>query len=240
MVATFRRSIYDVETSWLLWPSAADWHDYERNSVNLSSRKFVFSLLLVPLFLSGGCNKKKATIPPHGQAPTLAVVLPDELPLTQAPEEPSPKPVEPAPVTPTKSKPKKASRTSTAKVKKTAPPPSNPTPPPAQQPSTENQTVATLHPRNPVPEPIPETALGAAVSSSKLQQQREETARMIDSTENALKGINRSLSEDEKSVKSQIESFLQQSRKATVDGDYERAYNLAKKAQLLAEALVKK
>jgi len=63
---------------------------------------------------------------------------------------------------------------------------------------------------------------------------------MVDATENALKGINRSLSDEEKSMRSQIQSYLQQSRKATTDGDFERAYNLAKKAQLLADALVKK
>ena len=63
---------------------------------------------------------------------------------------------------------------------------------------------------------------------------------MVDATENALKGINRSLNDEEKSMRSQIQSYLQQSRKATTDGDFERAYNLAKKAQLLADALVKK
>jgi len=63
---------------------------------------------------------------------------------------------------------------------------------------------------------------------------------MVDATENALKGLTRSLTDDEKSMRSQIQSFLQQSRKATTEGDFERAYNLAKKAQLLADALVKK
>ena len=38
----------------------------------------------------------------------------------------------------------------------------------------------------------------------------------------------------------QVKSYISQSRKATSDGDYERAFNLAKKAQLLADALVKK
>ena len=41
-------------------------------------------------------------------------------------------------------------------------------------------------------------------------------------------------------MRTQIQSYLQQSRKATIDGDFERAYNLAKKAQLLADALIKK
>jgi len=48
------------------------------------------------------------------------------------------------------------------------------------------------------------------------------------------------LNEDEKAMRSQIQSYLQQSRKASTEGDFERAFNLAKKAQLLAEALTKK
>ena len=55
-----------------------------------------------------------------------------------------------------------------------------------------------------------------------------------------MKNLSRSLSDEEKSMKAQIQSFLLQSRKATTDGDFERAYNLAMKAQLLAEALIKK
>ncbi len=70
-------------------------------------------------------------------------------------------------------------------------------------------------------------------------QQKEDTARMVDATESALREINRSLTKDESSMRSQIQSYLQQSRKATAEGDFERAYNLAKKAQLLADALVK-
>jgi len=82
--------------------------------------------------------------------------------------------------------------------------------------------------------------IAAAVPNAQLVHQREETSRMVDATENALKGLTRSLSDEEKGMKSQVESYLRQSRKATSDGDLERAFNLAKKAQLLAEALVKK
>jgi ElaB/YqjD/DUF883 family membrane-anchored ribosome-binding protein len=62
---------------------------------------------------------------------------------------------------------------------------------------------------------------------------------MWDATENVLKNLTRQLSDEEKAMRTQIQSYLQQSRKATVDGDYERAYNLAKKAQVLADALNK-
>jgi hypothetical protein len=54
------------------------------------------------------------------------------------------------------------------------------------------------------------------------------------------RNLSRSLNDEEKAMKTQIQSYLQQSRKATTDGDFERAFNLAKKAQLLADALIKK
>jgi hypothetical protein len=38
----------------------------------------------------------------------------------------------------------------------------------------------------------------------------------------------------------QIKTYIDQSRKATSDNDFERAYNLANKARLLSDALVKK
>jgi hypothetical protein len=55
-----------------------------------------------------------------------------------------------------------------------------------------------------------------------------------------VNGLNRTLSHDEEAVVNQIRSYVAQSRKATGDGDFERAYNLATKAHLLSDALVKK
>ena len=208
-------------------------------------RKFVWWTVWLALLFMSGCQKKTASLPPQKQAPTVAVVLPDEMPLAEVPEE-SPAPIaQEAPVqAPAKAKPKKPTRSSTSSVKKSSPPSASgsavttASPPPQPQPSG-TQTVATLRPPRSA-EAGPETALAAAVPDAQLLHQKEDTARMVDATENALKGINRSLSDDEKSMRSQIQSYLQQSRKATADGDYERAYNLAKKAQLLADALVKK
>ena len=76
--------------------------------------------------------------------------------------------------------------------------------------------------------------------SEYVTKQKELTSQIVDATENNLKNLSRQLSDEEKSMRTQIQSYLQQSRKATADGDFERAYNLAKKAQVLAEALVKK
>ena len=200
--------------------------------------KFVTSLLVLAVLFTAACNKKKPALPPRSMAPTIAVALPDELP--ENPETPAPEvvqaTVEPPPV---KAKPKKAPHTA---VKKTTPPASVPVaaaPPPA--PANNTQAVASLRPpHNPSAEVPPDIAIAAAMPSEAITKQKENTAHIVDATENSLKNLSRQLSDEEKAMKSQIQSYLLQSRKATTDGDFERAFNLAKKAQLLADALIKK
>jgi len=201
-------------------------------------RKFVTSLLVLALLFAAACNKKKPVLPARAPAPTIAVELPDEIP--ENPETPTQEvaqtPVEPAPV---KTKPKKTTRT----AQKKTPPPASTTAaastPPA--PTNNNQTVASVRPpRNPASEPPPDTAITAVMPSQKVIEQKENTAQIVDGTENSLKSLTRQLSDDEKAMKTQIQSYLQQSRRATTDGDFERAYNLAQKARLLADALIKK
>ena len=204
-------------------------------------RKLVTLLLVLGLMFVEACNKKKPVLPPRSFAPTLAVELPDEIPETPTDEPAAPvvaeKPPEPPPV---KTKPKKTTRTT---AKKTSPPVSAPPPPAAQPPAANNsQTVAALRPphNNPASEAPPDTAIAAAMPSAEITKQKESTAQIVDATENSLKNLSRPLNDEEKAMKIQIQSYLQQSRKATTDGDFERAFNLAKKAQLLADALIKK
>ena len=83
-------------------------------------------------------------------------------------------------------------------------------------------------------------AIAADVTRAQLSQQRQTTAQLLDATEKTISGLNRTLSHDEEEVVNQIRSYVAQSRKATQDGDFERAYNLATKAHLLSDALVKK
>jgi hypothetical protein len=196
-------------------------------------RTLVTLLLVVGLLFVEACTKKKPVVVSRPSAPTIAVELPEEIPETVPDQAPASvtqeKPPEPPPV---KTKPKKTTRTAT---KKTPPPVS--TPAAAQQPTAtnNNQTVASLR-----PPAAPDTAIAAAMPSQEINRQKEETTQIVDATENNLKNLSRSLNDDEKAMKTQIQSYLQQSRKATTDGDFERAYNLAKKAQLLADALIKK
>ena len=195
----------------------------------IALRKFVTSLLVLALLFAEACNKKKPVLPPQSLAPTVAVELPAEIP--EIPEAPAPEvvqtPVEPPPV---RTNPK---RTTHSGAKKTAPPVTAPAAEVSPPSANNNPPVATLR-------PPPDTAIAAAVSSERIISYKKDTARIVDDTENTLKNISRPLSDDEKSMKAQIQSYLQQSRKATNDGDFERALNLAKKAQLLADALVKK
>jgi hypothetical protein len=78
------------------------------------------------------------------------------------------------------------------------------------------------------------------VSSAQLNRQKQSTAQLLDETEKTISGLNHSLSHEEEEMLGQIRSYVTQSRKATSDGDFERAYNLATKAHLLSDALVKK
>jgi hypothetical protein len=200
-----------------------------------SVRKFVGVGSLVLLLVLQGCGKKENTgLPRQTQAPTVSVVLPDEIPLTEGePEEPTPPVAEPLPTPqPAKTKPKKPPKNSST-AKKSNPPANAPS---SSQSAQNTQTIASARPKNP-----PDTAaIAAAIPNYQVTQQKEETTRMVDATENALKGLTRSLNDNEKAMKTQVQSYLQQSRKATTDGDFERAYLLAKKAQVLAEALIKK
>ena len=72
-----------------------------------------------------------------------------------------------------------------------------------------------------------------------MAQQKQSTAQLLEETEKSISGL-KGLSHEQEEMLTQIRSYVNQSRKATSDGDFERAYNLATKAHLLSDALVKK
>lgn len=101
--------------------------------------------------------------------------------------------------------------------------------------------MAVAHPPvNPAAEAPPNTAIGADVNSAALSQQKQTTTQLLEEAEKTLNGLNRTLSHDEEEIVNQIRSYIGQSRNATKEGDFERAYNLATKAHLLSDALAKK
>jgi hypothetical protein len=191
-------------------------------------RQFAVSVVVLGLLLSAACKKKTPQLSVKAQAPTLAVSVPDQIPEVAPPPEP------PAP---------QQEATVEEPPKKKAPPKhrgSSKKPAQALANNSSNTTVAVNHPpANPAAEVTTDTAIAADVTSQQLVRQKQTTAELLDSTEKNLKGLNRSLSHDEEAMVTQIKSYIAQSRKATSDGDFERAYNLATKAHLLADALVK-
>ena len=210
-------------------------------------RKLVTSFLLLALLFTEACTRKRPSLPqPAQQAPTIAEALPEGIP-----EETQPPPPPPQLGKETEQPKKEQKKPAKGTTKKTtapasttvaATPPAAPAQPPAQTPPPQNtQAVASLRPPHSgsTAEPAPEMTVAAEISSKDANKQREDTAHMVEATENALKTLTRQLNDEEKGMRTQVETYLQQSRKATTDGDYERAFHLAKKAQELAEALVK-
>lgn len=182
-----------------------------------------------------GCKfgkKQKPNVPQQAQAPTVT----SPQPATTQPGPPPPANVEPSRPLPTPGevavntpppqslpKPKQHSPRKSAPVKKTV---VENTPPPA--------------PASQQPAPQPQGPLTASVSHKDALQQKVDTQQLLSATENNLRSINRALSDDEQVMVAHIRSYMKQAENATGDGDLERAYNLALKARLLSDELVKK
>jgi hypothetical protein len=190
-------------------------------------RQFALLAIVAGLLLHTGCKKKTQPLAINRQAPTLAVQVPDEIPEEPLPAEPQPTVQEATTQEPQANKPPAKHRS-----KKPAQPPA------ANQ---NNPTVASNRPpATPASEAPMNPAIAAAVPSQQIIRQQQTTDQLLDSTEKNLNGLNGPRSHDEEIIVKQIRSYIGESRKATKDGDFERAYNLAVKAHLLADALIKK
>lgn len=208
----------------------------------IGKRQLVIALLEALLLFGVACHKKQAgqkpKLPGPAQAPTLAQTLPDKI-------EPVPEPVNPTEVAttqepqpyPKKAKPrKKTSPNTTTQAKGSATTPNAAQQPPASEPAT----TASLHPPG-SPADNAALAIGPDINSAEAVRDRQSTTQLLDATERDLKRVDgHTLSSDEQAMLSQIRAYISQSRKALTDGDYERASNLAKKAQVLTDDLLKK
>jgi ribosomal protein S20 len=204
-----------------------------------SKRQFVLGLLVALLALQLACHKKQAAQAPKvpGPAPTLTQTLPDEIQAEPMPENPTEtaQAQEPPPL-PKKTKTRKKAGTSGSTQTKPNQPPAQ-----AQAPPTTPTTTAELHPPSGPPIAAAEVAIGPDISSAEAARDRQSATRLLDTTENELKRVdNSNLSSDQQAMLTQIRTFISQSRKAITEGDYERASNLAKKAQVLTDELMKK
>lgn len=207
-------------------------------------RQVIISVVVSALLYSAGCTKKSPQLPTQAKVPidTVPSSLPPEISEETPPAPPPPEPEqEETPPEQPKPKPaqhhKKKSNTTTTAAANAA---QNSTPPGAAAANSGNTTMAAAHPPGNPAETPPSTAIGADVNRAQLSQQKQTTSQLLEETEKTLNGLNRTLSHDEEEIVNQIRSYIGQSRNATKDGDFERAYNLATKAHLLSDALVKK
>jgi outer membrane biosynthesis protein TonB len=183
-------------------------------------RTFIsFLLLLLTLGGLSACKKKKPVLPPpQAQVPSIILPLPEPLPPpTTTPEPNRPQP-ENVPAAENKPPVKKHPH-----VKR-----------PQQPPAT-----AQAQPQPEARRPAEDTQLTATSNPQEALHQQLNTTQLLDATENNLKTLTRSLSTDEQAMMQHIRSYMQQSRTALDEKDFERAYNLAYKARLLSDELIK-
>jgi outer membrane biosynthesis protein TonB len=183
--------------------------------------------MLALLLFGNGCDMfgKKKPAPPPAIPPSIdhaKIDLPQPEPTPPPSPNPAP-PIQPTP-TPTKQKPKRTKPPKKVVV----------------QPEAEPETAPTTTTAAPAPaKPAPDPSLNAPMTNAQAQRQKQQTSDLLGTAEGNLSSLHRSLNADEQQMVSQIRNYIAQSRKAMTDGDLERAYNLANKANLLSSELVK-
>ena len=198
------------------------------------ARATVAGILLASMLALGGCKKKKPAVPPpQAQAPAISQSEPEAqppVPAASEPNRPQPEATQPeiapaatAPAPKPKTKPRHA-------AKKTVPPPAVEKPA-EKQPSKTVVTEGGTQPATP--------QLSASMPHDRAIHQKLNTNQLLEATDYNLKSIARVLNADEQAMLQHIRSYMQQSRDAAKDGDTERAYNLALKAHLLSDELIK-
>ncbi len=86
----------------------------------------------------------------------------------------------------------------------------------------------------------PTVQLAPGVNQKQASSALQETNHLLDQTEANLKNLaSRQLNANQQNVVSQIRQYVDQSRQAAGEGDPARAHNLAVKARLLSEDLLK-
>jgi hypothetical protein len=188
------------------------------------------------LWMCLGCESKHLKEPlPLARIPDLAypVVLP--------PAESAPAPANtaadnvavspPAPATKTNNKPRKP-RPAPQKITDKPANAANTTPAPQPGDSASQKVVIS-------PGADSSQSIAAAIPHTDDLHQKQTTAQLLQSTEDNLRTVNNP-NNDQQAMIAQIRNFLAQARQAQTDNDLVRAHNLALKAHLLSDELVRR
>lgn len=196
------------------------------------------ALLSSALFGLSGCwfKKKPPVPPPSAQAPT-----------TTTPQ-PAPPQQEPPPAAQPKEEQKPAESTAAKPKPKPKPKPKvahkpAPLPAPAKTEEKPPQQASVKPPKIVIQEGGSNDTAGqisTAMGHDEATHRHLSTAQLLESAETNLRGLNRTLTADEQATVGQIKDYIEQSRSATAQQDLVRAHNLALKAHLLSDELVKK
>lgn len=196
--------------------------------------------LLLLVVMSSGCeHKKPVLVMPQQQPPTAAPqATPTPAPADAQPAE-QPQEAQPAatpaeqPKTAEKTKPKHG-RHAAAK-KPAAQPPSSGDKPEVAHSTTSKKII----PAEPAPTPPQSGQISPGPTPADAAHSQTSTDQLLQGAEANLNGITRQLSKDEEAMRAQIREFIKQSRTAITENDLARAHNLAVKARLLSDELVK-
>jgi hypothetical protein len=204
----------------------------------MSSSRTALSLVMTGLLLvGGGCKKRRPNVPVAQQPPTITQPQPQ-------PSTPSSATADKTPVRP----PESTTTASTTPPKETTPPTrSKPRPRPSNRKTVPNDAETTEvakaePPRRVIPDGSAEVTtpvVSARIPHDEAVHHQQNTALLLQSTESNLAGLKQPLSDKQRAMVEQIRNFMQQSQDATKTGDLLRAHNLALKAHLLSDELVK-
>lgn len=199
----------------------------------------ILATAMLALLLAGGCRKKHPL--------PLTKVPPLPAPLVRPPQpQPANAGAAAAPAT-TASKPEPAVTKPKPRIHIPKKPAAKPA---ATLPNAKPTAPATSVENVPQPPPTPRItidngkaadpdAIAPNLPRSDEKHHLETTAQLIQATEDNLRSLTRTLTTDEQSLLGQVRTFLTQARAAITDGDLVRAHNLALKARLLSDELVR-
>jgi hypothetical protein len=196
--------------------------------------------LVLALAFASGCsrNKNRQTSP---QATVPAIAVP---PTAQAGQHPAP-PVQTTPPPATSAETGAIRQPSASQAKAKPKPQKNSarkTAPAAAKQAPTAQVAPPTQPAQPSPQKPP--AAGSSEGQVQIAAQvpqgtAQNTEQLLQAAEGNLRKVTRQLSDGEQAMLRQARNYITQSRSATQDGDLERAYNLAMKANLLSGELAK-